>query len=103
MTKKERTPVSATIRLHVETVEEFRELLPSSGLFDMLDCALDIRSNALAEIDDIDLLVKLVESAINVIDVNVSADYETEGFVIKITEVPISIAEGRKKKPSNEL
>jgi hypothetical protein len=96
--KKEPTQVSATINLHVETVEEFRELLPSSGLFDMLDCALDIRSNALAEIDDIDMLVKLVESAINVFDVTISADYDTEGFVIKITEVPVSLVEGRKKK-----
>jgi hypothetical protein len=98
--KKEPTPVSEVIKLHVETVEEFRECMPSSGLFDMLDCALEIRSNALAEIDDIDLLVKLVESAINVIDVRISADYDTEGFDIRIIEVPISIAEG-KKKPTN--
>lgn len=95
--KKEPLHVAEKIKLTVDTVDEFRKLLPSSGLFDMLDCTLSVRSNALSEIDDIDMIVKLVESAINVVDVNISADYDTEGFVIQITEVPASYAEGRKK------
>jgi len=94
--------MSTKIKLDVETAEDFREALPSSGLFDMLDCALSVRSNALATVDDIDLIVTLVESAINVVDVNISADYDTQGFHIEIIEVPISIAEGKKNKPASK-
>ena len=90
--------MTQVIKLKVDSVEEFRNSLHISGLFDLLDCELEIGCYAEAPIEDIDLIRAITEAAINVVDVRITASHLIEGYDIKITEVPVSVVEGKKKK-----
>jgi hypothetical protein len=83
------------IKLKATSVEELREALPSSGLFELQDCDLDIHCYAGATVEDLDLIRSIIEGAINVRDIRITASFEIEGYEIKIKEVPISIIEGK--------
>lgn len=65
-----------TTTLTVEDYDGFREMLPSSGLFDMTDCALEIWCPEASEIDEIQRMVSLVESMVHVTDVRIGSDIE---------------------------
>lgn len=70
--------------------DELRDLLPSSGVFEMLDCEVEIYCPEMATADDIQKMVTTIESMINVTDVRVSATPETfylDHYRITITEV----------------
>ena len=77
--------------------DEFRDLLPSSGVFEMLDCEVEIYCPEAATTDEIQRMVTTLESMINLIDVRISATPETlqnENYKVIITQVPM----GRIKK-----
>lgn len=62
--------------LKVKTYEDFRDMLPNSGLFDMTDCAVEIWCPEAAEIEEVQRMVSLVESMVHVTDVKIGSDIE---------------------------
>lgn len=79
--------------------DEFRDLLPNSGVFDMLDCQVEIYCPELAPAAEVQKMVNTIESMINVTDVVVSSTPETlhsETYKVIITQVPLD----RLKRPN---
>ena len=62
--------------LTVRTYEDFLETLPTSGLFDMTDCAVEIWCPEIAQIEEIQRMVSLLESMVHVTDVKIGSDIE---------------------------
>lgn len=88
MTYTQRRNILTTIKLNVDDAEEFRELLPTSGLFDMADCEVAIVSSWDSPVSDIQLITTLIEGAINVVSLTVLVEARTD-IKITITEVPL--------------
>jgi hypothetical protein len=62
--------------LTVKTYEDFLENLPTSGLFEMTDCAVEIWCPEFAEADEIQRMVLLLESMVHLTDVKIGSDIE---------------------------
>jgi hypothetical protein len=62
--------------LTVKTYEDFLETLPTSGLFEMTDCAVEIWCPEIAQIEEIQRMVSLLESMVHVTDVKIGSDIE---------------------------
>ena len=62
--------------LTVKTYEDFLENLPTSGLFEMTDCAVEIWCPEIAQIEEIQRMVSLLESMVHVTDVKIGSDIE---------------------------
>ncbi len=67
-------PVTRTV--NVKTYDEFRDMLPSSGLFDMDDCVVEIWCPEDSDVSQIEKMVHLVESMVNVVDVRIGSRVE---------------------------
>ena len=81
-----------TRELTVKNYDEFLEKLPNSGVFDMLDCAVEIYCPEMAEAVEVERMVNLVESMIHVTDVKVGSDIRdfasgSTSYRILITEI----------------
>ena len=90
-TRKRKTAMQNTKTLNVKDYDELRDVLPTSGVFDMLDCALEIWCPEAAQTAEIERMTKLVESMVHVTDVRVGSSIEnlsSNGYVIKVTETP---------------
>lgn len=87
--------------LEVRSADEFRDLLPSSGVFDMLDCDVELICPPTAQTSEIEKMVTLIESMINVVDVRVVGVPRSEAeqtYLITITNVSLEVAKGRAKR-----
>ena len=62
--------------LTVKTYEDFLENLPTSGLFEMTDCAVEIWCPEFAQADEIQRMVLLLESMVHLTDVKIGSDIE---------------------------
>jgi hypothetical protein len=62
--------------LTVKTYEDFLENLPTSGLFDMTDCAVEIWCPEFAQAAEIQRMVNLIESMVHITDVKIGSDIE---------------------------
>jgi hypothetical protein len=80
-----------TIKLNVNSAEEFREQLPSSGLFDLTDCDVKINASWDSSVADLQLITLLLESAINIVDFNTDIEAR-EGIEVIIKSVPLKRA-----------
>lgn len=81
--------------LKPKDANDFRDLLPTSGVFDMLDCEVEIYCPELATTDDVQKMVSTLESMINVVDVRVSSTPKTlhnKNYQVIIKEVPVDVA-----------
>lgn len=89
-----------TVKIRVETADELRDSLSTSGVFDMTDCTVVIDCPLDAETEEVRKMVNILESAIHVNDVKVVGLVETDGFeyVISITEVPADFIAKREKR-----
>ena len=84
--------------LTVHDPEEFREALPQSGVFDIFDCRLLVEFNANVVIRDLEKYVMILESCINIVDMDVQPAFdglEDDEVRITISEVPLHVAENR--------
>jgi hypothetical protein len=82
MTSKART-------LKVKNYDDFRDMLPNSGLFDMTDCSVEIWCPEASEIEEIQRMVILIESMVHVTDVKIGSDIEnliSSDYRVVITE-----------------
>jgi hypothetical protein len=90
-----------TITKRILTVtgsDELRDILPQSGVFDMLDCDVELLCPPNAMTSEIERMVNVIESMINVTDVRVVGvprSEEEETFIVTISNVPVEIAKGR--------
>lgn len=87
--------------LEVYSADEFREKLPTSGVFEMLDCEVELVCPPTAQTSEIEKIVTLIESMINVVDVRVVGVPRSESdetYLITITNVPFEISKGRTKR-----
>ena len=62
--------------LVVTNYEQFRDLLPTSGLFDMTDCAVEIWCPEIAQVEEVQRMVTLLESMVHVTDVKVGSEIQ---------------------------
>jgi hypothetical protein len=86
--------------LTVSSSDELRDALPESGIFDMLDCQVELLCPPTAATSEIEKMVTIIESMINVTDVRVTGvpRFEDEQtYKITIQDVPLEVARGRKK------
>ena len=86
------TPTRPQRVLTPANADEFRDLLPNSGVFEMLDCEVEIYCPELATAEEVQKMVVTIESMINVVDVVVSATPETlqnDSYKVIITQVPL--------------
>ncbi len=75
--------------LTVQNYDDFRDILPTSGLFDMTDCAVEIWCPEHAETDEVQRMVALIESMVHVTDVRIGSDIEnltSEDYRVVIIE-----------------
>lgn len=75
-----------TIKLTVDSAEQFRDELPTSGLFDLTDCKVQINAAWDSPIADLTLITTLLEGAINVVnlEVNLLARPDIEVLIISV-------------------
>ncbi len=62
--------------LTVKTYEDFLESIPTSGLFEMTDCAVEIWCPEFAQADEVQRMVVLLESMVHLTDVKIGSDIE---------------------------
>lgn len=91
-----------TIKLRVASADDLRDTLPVSGVFDMNDCVVVIDCPLDAQADEVRKMVAILESVIHVVDVKVTGTVDNDGleYLVKITEVPVEVAEGKKPRRS---
>ena len=87
--------------LKVRSADEFREMLPTSGVFEMVDCEVELVCPTNAHTEEVEKMVTVIESMINVMDIRVVGtprpDSE-ETYLVTITDVPFQVAKGRTKR-----
>lgn len=77
--------------LEVANYDDFRDLLPASGVFDMTDCSAVISCPLESNTSEIERMVNLLESMVHVVDVQVESSIEDlalEKYRITIKEEP---------------
>jgi hypothetical protein len=93
---------ASTIRsLKPVDAADLRDKLPTSGVFDMVDCAVEIYCPENSTTEDIQKMVATIENMINVVDVRISATPEKAAqttYEILITEVPSAYRKGLKER-----
>lgn len=97
MSLEPRPNFTTTITVHEP--DDFRDALPSSGVFDIFDCRMLLEFSPHSVIQDLEKYVMILESCINIVDMDVQPDFSLgleDGIKITITEVPLHIAENRK-------
>lgn len=87
--KTERNKKKLAVTLKVHSAEEFRAALPSTEVFDMVDCSVSITAPWDVSVEDMDNITTFLESVINVLDTQVEFGSH-EGIVVVVTETPFS-------------
>ena len=85
------------IKINVSDADQLREELPTSGVFDMVDCRVHIDAPGLADIAVVEKMISIITSTINVTEVSTTWAIDRTEFCVKIEDVPLQVAEGRIK------
>jgi hypothetical protein len=85
------------INLVVKDAEDFRQQIPSTGLFELFDVSVLVEASGFVSVKDLDEISTYLYAAINVVDFQVKKlEFLEEAVIhISIAEVPIHIAENR--------
>jgi hypothetical protein len=76
-------------KLSVKNYDDFRDLLSSSGIFEMTDCAIEIWCPERSEALEVEKMVKLLESMVHVTDVRVGSrieDMTADDYLVVVRE-----------------
>lgn len=76
--------------LHVEDYDSLRDSIPHSGVFDMTDCSVEIWCPEDSSTEELDKMVRLLESMVHVTDVQIGSeiqDLTSKNYRVIITEV----------------
>lgn len=87
--------------LQVNDYNELRDKLPSSGIFDMMDCSIEIWCPEDSDVSEVQKMVRLVESMVNVTDVQIGSrieDMVDNLYVLKFIETSIKTIRNRFNK-----
>lgn len=84
-----------TIKMRITNPDELRDALPHSGIFEMFDCQVAIDAPGNAHEEDIERMLAIVTSVINVTASKVTYVIDKTDFSVIINEVPLQVAEGR--------
>jgi C4-type Zn-finger protein len=92
-----------TINLKVDSYEELRDALPTSGLFDIFDCNVELQCSPTAPSSEIDKMFGIIRSTINIVKTRVTDTYDEDEekleeyflYNFKISEVPYRNNQGR--------
>lgn len=92
-----------TINLKVDNYEELRDALPTSGLFDIFDCNVELQCSHSAPAEEIDKMFGIIRSTINIVKTRVVEVYDEDEeqleeyflYNFKISEVPYRNNQGR--------
>ena len=90
--------MTKTINLQVENSDQLRDSLHHSGIFDMTDCIVEVSCNLDSQVDEVDKMLAIIKSAINVVEHTFIPDNEVEDYHVRIAEVPPPFSNGRFKK-----
>lgn len=84
------------ISLFVHNAEEFQSALPTTGLFEMFDCAIAIDAPQNYPVSEVEQMVKILQYSINVTDVRISVLPEDgEEVHVVITDTPYNPSKRR--------
>lgn len=75
--------------------DDFRDLLPTSGIFEFTDCSVEIWCPEFAQADEVQRMVNLLESMVHLTDVKIGSGIEDlvrEDYRVIITEDENTIA-----------
>lgn len=74
--------------IKVRDYDDLRDKISQSGLFDLLDCDVEIWTPIDSDIKEIQRMVTLIESMINVTDIRISAkaDETADDYRVVVTE-----------------
>jgi hypothetical protein len=86
-----------SVKLQVSSPDELRDALPQSGVFEMTDCKVQIDAPGDADEADIEKMITMINSIINVTNITVTFIIDISFFHVKIEDVPLQVAEGRVK------
>jgi hypothetical protein len=78
-----------TRTMSVKNYEDFLDSLPTSGVFDMTDCTVEIWCPELAEAAELERMVRLIESMVHVTDVRVGSkieDMAADDYTVVVTQ-----------------
>ena len=81
----------------VDSYDDFRDLLPTSGVFEFTDCSVEFLCPMNSDVEEVNRMVHLLESMVHVTDVRIGSDIEnltSESYRIIMTEDDSSL--GRK-------
>jgi hypothetical protein len=92
-----------SVRIIVTSADELRDSLSTSGVFDMTDCKVYIDCPLDSKTSEVKKMVSVLESVINVVDVEVSGHVKAidDEYIIDIVEVPIEVIEGKRPRKYN--
>jgi hypothetical protein len=80
--------------LVVSDYEDFRDNIATSGVFEMMDCTVQVWCPEDSDVDQVDRIIRLVESMVNVIDVQIGSrieDLTVNTYSVVLTQVETDI------------
>lgn len=95
------------IQMLVSNLDDFRDGLPSSGVFDLMDCNVVVETNLHVSIEEMERYLNILKSCVNVVDIEFTSragsELQDDELLFSIYEIPIHVAENRPqllKKPT---
>lgn len=92
--------MTSKIKLTVSSYAQLRDTIHSSGLFDLTDCNLAIACPLQAPVQEVEQIVNLVESLINVVKVDIAIDPTIDDYEVTLLEVSVDTATERTSRKS---
>lgn len=80
--------------LIVDDYEDFRDRIATSGVFEMMDCTVQVWCPEESDVDQVGRMIRLVESMVNVTDVQIGSrveDLTTSTYSVVLTQVETDI------------
>ena len=80
--------------LVVDDYEDFRDNIATSGVFEMMDCTVQIWCPEESDVDEVGRIIRLIESMVNVTDVQIGSrieDLTVNTYSVVLTQVETDI------------
>jgi hypothetical protein len=89
--------MTTKVSLKVTSYAQLRDTIHHSGLFDMTDCDIKLTCPEASPVEEIERMVNVLESVINVVKVDIVIDRFAFEYLVDIHEVPVDNARGKLK------
>lgn len=87
------------IQILASDPNDFRDMLPTSGVFDMMDCNVNVETNLDVPIKEIERYLTILKACVNVVDIEFSSSVVSElnenELLFTVYEIPVHVAENR--------